>query len=409
VGPAGRGPRPRRTHHREGDVELARVRAQLRTSEERYRLLFEQNPQPMVVYDRETLEIVAASDAMVETYGYSRVEFLAMTIKDLRRPEDVQSLLAWLATNPGGQRPGLAPQDGYPGRHRLKDGTLIDVEVTSGNLTLHGRECRIALYTNVTERKKAAAELAVAREQAIQASKLKSTFLANMSHEIRTPMNGVIGMTELLLATDLTDEQREYAELAARSGEQTLAIINDILDLSKIESGNLELELGDFDLRDAIEQTCASLRTLAAAGDVGFDVQLAPDLPRMVRGDGRRVRQVLVNLVANASKFTHTGQITVRAAVLATSTTAATIRIEVADTGIGMELADLQRAFEPFIQADASMARLYGGTGLGLAIARDLVEMMGGAIGATSTLGEGSTFWFELRLDLTELATRSPD
>jgi PAS domain S-box-containing protein len=375
------------------------ARAQLRASEDRYRLLFEQNPQPMVVYDRNTLEIVDVSDAMVAHYGYTRDELESMTIKDLLPPAEVDLLVSYLARNPNGSRPSLAGRpEGYPGHHRLKDGTIIDIEATSTNLDLNGRDCRIAHFDDVTQRNRAAEQIAAARDQAVEASNLKSAFLANVSHEIRTPMNGVIGMTELLLDTELSEEQRDFANQVARSGEQMLSIINDVLDLSKIETGHLELDVGDFDLHDTITETCSVAAGQARVKGLRLDVVIDPDVPRRRRGDGRRLRQIVLNLVANAVKFTAAGTVSVRVSAAARPNGASTIRVEVSDTGIGIDPGNLERMFEPFTQADASTTRQYGGTGLGLAIARELVEMMQGTIGATSTPGQGSSFTFEVEL-----------
>ena len=378
---------------------LEDAREQLRVSEERYRSMFEQNPQPMVTYDRATLAILAVSDAMVEKYGYTREELGSMSILDLHQPADAERLVAFLATHPDGSRPlesGLA--EGYPGQHRLKDGSLIDVEVTSTNLSLNGRDCRIAHFDDVTARNKAAKEVAIARDQAVEASNMKSAFLANVSHEVRTPMNGVIGMTELLLDTDLAEEQRQYADQISRSGEQMLAILNDILDLSKIEGGHLELDIADFDLHDTINEACSVAGGQARAKGLSLIVDLDPVVPRRRRGDGRRVRQVVLNLVSNAVKFTSEGAVTVRVKVAGNPGPNALIRVEVSDTGIGVDEAQLERMFEPFTQADVSTTRHYGGTGLGLAIVREIVEMMGGKIGAESALGNGSKFWFEIAL-----------
>jgi PAS domain S-box-containing protein len=380
--------------------------AQLRASEEQHRLLFEHNPQPMLAYDRATLRIVAISNAAVASYGYSREEFLAMTIKDLGPGEDVDSLELYLATLLSARRRGLVVA--RPWRHQYKDGTIIDVEVTSDDLILGGLECRIALCQNVTERNKASAELAIARDEAVEASNMKSAFLANMSHEIRTPMNGVIGMNELLLDTNLDDEQRAYAEQVARSGEQMMAIINDVLDVSKIEAGQLELDVNDFSLRETIEQACAVAGFEAQAKGLAMELQFAEEVPQCTRGDGRRLRQALLNLVSNAVKFTSEGSVLVRVSATGQAGGDTRIRVEVTDTGIGIDPAALERMFEPFTQADASTTRNYGGTGLGLAIARELVELMGGTIGAHSEPGRGSTFWFELDLGEPVADDRAP-
>jgi PAS domain S-box-containing protein len=381
------------------DARLIRLNHELRSSEQRYRLLFEQNPLPMLVYSRETLQIVSVNRALVGSYGYSLDELAAMTIKELVPPEDVDSLIALLAARPGGVQPTLSGD--YPGhtwRHRYKDGTIIDVEVTTANLTLDGRDCRIALCQNVTERKRAAAELAIARDAAVKASNVKSAFLANMSHEIRTPMNGVVGLTELLLGTELTAEQRSYAEQVARSGKHMMALIGDMLDISKIEAGTIELDNADFDLHETIEHACGVAALQADAKDITLDLAIDPAAPRRVHGDGRRLRQVLLNVVMNAVKFTEEGGVVVRVGVTETRERATAIRFEIADTGIGVDPADLDRIFEPFTQGDMSVTRRFGGTGLGLAIASDLIERMGGTIGAESEPGRGSTFWFELDL-----------
>jgi CheY-like chemotaxis protein len=250
----------------------------------------------------------------------------------------------------------------------------------------------------VTARNQATADLAIARDEAIEASNMKSAFLANVSHEIRTPMNGVIGMNELLLDTGLTDEQRAYAEQVSRSGEQMLAIINDILDISKIETGQLELDLIDFALHDKIEHACAVAGIEARAKGLDFDVVIDPDVPQHVHGDSGRIRQIILNLVANAVKFTASGSVVVRASVPSHTDDTARVRVAVTDTGIGIDPVALDKMFEPFTQADSSTTRNYGGTGLGLAIARELTDLMSGKIGAESEPGRGSTFWFEVEL-----------
>jgi len=229
-----------------------------------------------------------------------------------------------------------------------------------------------------------------------------------MSHEIRTPMNGVIGMNQLLARTSLTPEQRHYVEVAEDSGRILLALIDDILDLSKIESGKIVLERATFNLGDTVEDVVRLLSVQAGAKGLHIEARVSPKIPRLVRGDAHRFRQVLTNLCANAIKFTAEGAITVEAEPANPNGSAREVRFRVSDTGIGIDEDKIPALFTPFFQADASTTRRYGGTGLGLAICRQLVEKMGGRIGVESRKNQGSTFWFTLAFDEAEAQPRVP-
>ena len=277
---------------------------------------------------------------------------------------------------------------------RSARGSLFPVEFARGRDATHATGETIIILRDITQRKVAEEAIRAAHDRAIEAAEVKSQFLATMSHEIRTPINAVVGMSELLLQTQLSEEAREYATTVRDSAESLLAIVNDILDFSKIEAGRMQLDSAPFSPVVAVENATDILAAAARKKGLSLTTYVGPDVPSHVSGDADRLRQVLLNLIGNAVKFTAEGSVTVRAVVDRTEGDAVELRFSVSDTGPGIAQDAAEQLFEPFRQADQSTRRRFGGTGLGLSISRRLVELMGGAIGFDSSPGRGSTFWF---------------
>jgi PAS domain S-box-containing protein len=353
-----------------------------------YESLVEMSPTAIATVDRDD-KITAWNPAAEGLFGYSRAEAVGRNIDELvASSEEVYSEALNVS------RSAVDAPVRLITRRTRKDGSLVDVEVRAAPLIVGGERIGLlALYHDISG-------LVHARQEAEAATQAKSAFLATMSHEIRTPMNAVIGMTELLLGTELDAEQRSFADVIRTSGEALLSVINDILDFSKIEAGRLDLEQRAFDVRESIESAMDLVAPIAAEKGLELAYVLDPRAPEAVVGDATRLRQVLLNLLNNAVKFTETGEVVLRvAAEPVPKPNTYRVHFEVEDTGIGIPQDQLDNLFESFSQLDASTTRRYGGTGLGLAISRRLTEAMGGTIWAESRVGAGSTFHFTIEAE----------
>jgi two-component system, sensor histidine kinase and response regulator len=355
--------------------------------------LISNSPVAIITLDQEQC-IESSNPAFESMFGYSKGEVIGRNLDELLADDKVHSQAISLTNE---------VLNGVPVKsivqRKRKDGSFVDVEILGVPLKLEGNPVgALWLYHDITE-------LMQARRAAEQADRAKTEFLANMSHEIRTPMNGIIGMLDLSMATDLTGEQYEFLSGAKESAEALMSVLNSVLDVSKIESGQLQLEQIEFVLTDLIEgvaQTMASRAETKGIELVVFEDQLIPSL---VRGDPGRLRQIIVNLVENAIKFTEKGEILIRTDLKEAHEDQIRVRFTIADTGIGIPKDRQKAIFERFVQADGSTTRRFGGTGLGLTISKQLAEMMGGGIGLESSPGKGSTFWFDVRL--TQVASQT--
>jgi two-component system sensor histidine kinase/response regulator len=350
-------------------------------------LVIESVPNGILVVDAKGF--ITLTNAQIEKmFGFRREELVGQPVEILlpasMREGHQRQLSTFFA------HPQARSLDGRKGMVAVrKDGSEFPVEIGLNPIRSNGEISVLCSIVDITERKRAESKI-------LEATRLKSEFLANMSHEIRTPMNVLVGMSRLLLETDLTLDQRDQADTMRKGAESLLAVINDSLDFSRMEAGKLEIDPVDFAVDTVVEDVSSFLSQQSGRKALELTCFVAPDVPSYLYGDGGCVRQVLTNLIANAIKFTEQGEVNLRVLLAGLSGNITTLRFEVIDTGIGILPEVQSRLFQAFTQADGSTTRRYGGTGLGLAISKRLVEMMGGTIGIESEFGKGSTFWFEI-------------
>lgn len=380
---------------KENITERKRIETEVLRQKQYFEALVETSPVAVVVLDNDE-KIVSCNPAFEKLYGYERREVTGALLDTLITTAETHHEAEQYTHEV------MEKTVHFTSKRRRKDGSLVDVEIVGAPVIVDGNKVgALAIYHDISG-------LVHARQEAEQANRSKSEFLANMSHEIRTPMNGVIGMLELALDTPLSPEQQDYLQTSLKSAEALLSLLNDILDFSKIEAGKLELEYINFKLRNTIEDVGYTLAKRAQDKGLELVCLVHPEITHTLRGDAGRIRQILINLVGNAIKFTHQGEIVIRAELVEETEAAAKIHFSVQDTGIGIPYERQSAVFERFIQADGSTTRKYGGTGLGLSITKQLVEAMHGTIGLHSEPGVGSDFWFEITFEKVAVGPEEP-
>ncbi len=359
-----------------------------------YQLMIEKSSDPFFIIDDDSFRMIYVNDAAVKHFGAPREEILTWRIPDWdpdfsykvqsKQVGEVKKLKSLF----------------FESVHRVKSGELVPVEISINLIQYKGRSCHFGYFKNITERKEAENALRLSKELAEKSARFKSQFLADMSHEIRTPMNGVIGLTELALGQEMSSDLRDYLNKILTSSQSLLGILNDILDLSKIEAGGLTIVPASFDFDTVIDTLRHLFEQQAQRKGLAFHIDISGNTPLELIGDSLRLQQVLSNLLSNAVKFTESGHVELKISVLRRLKNQVILSFSVQDTGIGLSQSDISKLFVPFGQADDSISRRFGGTGLGLAISRNLISLMGGTLKVDSVLGRGAVFSFELTLEV---------
>jgi PAS domain S-box-containing protein len=387
------------TQRKQAEETLRQTRDQLQT-------IYDGITEGILITDIETKRFVRLNSSLCQMLGYTEKEVLELSIQDIHPPKEASNELQRFQAVAEGRR---AINENRPVIR--KDGSIFYADITGHPIVYQGRPCLLALFRDVTDRKQTEKKLIEAKRAAEAANRAKSEFLANMSHELRTPMTAILGFSDIILDTPLDEDVLEAARIIKRNGEHLLTIINDILDLSKIEAGKQDIETTECSPRQVVKDVVATIKASADAKGLSLRVACAEDVPESIQTDPRRLRQILVNLLGNAIKFTDVGGVQIVVQLDAQASEKPKLRFDVIDTGIGLSEKQIGGLFHAFSQVDGSPKRRFGGTGLGLVLSRRLANMLGGDITVTSTLGKGSTFSATIaagELDRTSSGSHAP-